>query len=159
MITHERVKQLFTYHNGQLIWNHKRGPRINQGDIAGSKRDDGYIDITINGKLYKAHRLIYLYHYDILPEELDHINGIRYDNRIENLRPATRNQQIYNTKLSCLNTSGTKGVSYYNRNNKWYGKISINGKVVRKSFIYKCDAINWVNNMRQTHHGEFANKG
>jgi len=68
--------------------------------------------------------------YGIDPEELeiDHINGNRADDRIQNLRLATRTEQQWNVGKTKRNKSGHKGVSFYKRLNKWRADIRINGK-------------------------------
>jgi hypothetical protein len=77
--------------------------------IAGWKHQEGYIYIEINGKMYCLHRIIYEKYHNIeltRDQEIDHINGIRDDNRICNLRLATRSQNNQNTK--CRNRLGHK---------------------------------------------------
>lgn len=129
MITYEEVKKLFTYKDGWLYWNrpHKsaRGKYV-PGDRAGVKHSAGYIQISLHKKLYLAHRLIFLYHHGYLPRVLDHINGDKTDNRIENIRAASYSQNKFNTKLSANNTSGYKNV--YNVNGKWRVSFIIDGK-------------------------------
>lgn len=159
MISQEKLLELFDYNEGNLIWKVKKRTRTNIGDIAGHTHPSGYIFVVIDKVSYGAHRLIFLYHYGYIPETIDHINGIRCDNRIENLRPATHNQQMHNKKMTPLNTSGIKGVSFYNSNKRWYGKVSVGGKDMRKCFFEKSDAESWVINMRKIHHKEFANNG
>lgn len=153
ILTQDFIKELFEYRDGSLIWKKKK----NKGKIAGYLRPPLYYRyIGINGKYYLAHRLIFLYHYGYIPFEVDHINGQKDDNRIENLRQANRSQQIYNTNISSKNTSGVKGVSYYTSCKRWYGKITVAGQIYRKSFDDKLKAENWVKYMRRLHHGEFA---
>lgn len=78
----------------------------------------GYVQIKISGKLYHAHRLAWLYVYGYMPEkEIDHINRIRDDNRIANLREATSQLNSLNTGIYKNNTSGSKGI-YYNKRAK-----------------------------------------
>jgi hypothetical protein len=91
---------------------------------------DGYIQIRVENKLYRAHHLAWLYCFGYLPRELDHINGIRVDNRIENLREVTHAENGRNTKRHSTNTSGVTGV-YYNKINKyWVAQIRINYKTI-----------------------------
>jgi len=96
----------------------------------------GYLDpvhncfkIQFGGKRYSAHRLAWLMYYGKWPRaEIDHINGDSADNRIWNLRIATRAQNTMNTKRSACNTSGFKGVCWQTARKKWMAQIRINGK-------------------------------
>lgn len=77
----------------------------------------GYVIIYITGKVYKAHRLAWIYIHGAHPENLiDHINGNRSDNRISNLRQATTSQNLYNKRMYSTNSSQVKGVHWYSRN-------------------------------------------
>lgn len=94
MLTQKRLKKLLYYDKdtGFFIWkkdifNLNKYNIVRQGDIAGSINKQGYITISINGKRYSAHRLAWLYTYGHFPkQEIDHINRIRNDNRLYNLR-------------------------------------------------------------------------
>ena len=79
---------------------------------------------------------MYIYGVDPKEMEIDHINGDRSDDRIENLRLATRQQQQWNIQATASNTSGYKGVSYYKRTGKWRAYIQVNNK--QKSLGYFC---------------------
>jgi len=95
-----------------------------------------YIDIGIEGKVYKAHKLAWLYIYGDFPKGfLDHKNTIRNDNRITNLRKATRTQCLRNQKIRSDNTSGLKGVSWNNDKEKWSVNIQVSGKPKRLGFF------------------------
>lgn len=84
----------------------------------------GYIQISIRGKRYQAHRLAWLYCHGKWPVgQIDHINRIRDDNRIANLRPATRSQNQANRSLQANNTSGFKGVVFHKQIGKWVARI------------------------------------
>jgi hypothetical protein len=94
------------------------------GNVAGYKKDVGYITIKINRKLYKAHRLAYLYMTGKFPENsIDHINHIKHDNRWINLRDATNSQNHANQVKPKNNTSGYKGVCWNKQDKKWRAKI------------------------------------
>jgi len=91
-------------------------------------RDRGYIKIgfVIDGRsrARKAHRLAWLYVYGEWPKhEIDHINGVRHDNRIANLREATRSQNRFNVPKGKTNTSGYKGVFQEGEGGKWIAKL------------------------------------
>jgi hypothetical protein len=131
MLSQQRLKELLEYNpeNGLLIWVTQRGKGVKKGSVAGTKQN-GYIQIKIDGKLYKAHRLAWLYVYKEFPEnEIDHINEIKDDNRIVNLRLATKRQNMQNiSNPRADNKSGYLGVCWHNRYKKWYAQISINNK-------------------------------
>lgn len=90
----------------------------------------GYIVICINKYLYMAHRLAWLHTYAAWPkDEIDHINCNRADNRISNLRQATRFENARNQPLRATNTSGLKGVSQHTETKKWTASITYNRKM------------------------------
>jgi len=125
----EYLHKLFSYDGKDLIWKKTRGGRIT-GSIAGNKnKTDGYIRITLDKKLYLAHRLIWMFVYGYLPEnDLDHINRIRDDNQIDNLREVSTQCNIQNSKVYTNNLSGIKGVAWQKQRKKWMAQITINGK-------------------------------
>ena len=98
----------FNPETGVFIWtiNAKAG---RPGCAAGSLRN-GYGVIRIHNKMYLAHRLAWLYVHGHMPERIDHINGDRSDNRIDNLRIADASQNGANKRRPENNTSGAKGV-------------------------------------------------
>lgn len=99
--------------------------------VAGSITDNGYVVISTDTKHYYAHRLAWLYTYGKLPDSLiDHINGIKHDNRMVNLREANKSQNAFNTGVKSTNKSGYKGVSWRSQNKKWIAHIRISGKSV-----------------------------
>lgn len=94
------------------------------GTKAGTLRKDGYILCSFQGKRYLAHRLVWFYHHGCWPIYfIDHIDGDRSNNRIENLRQATCAENLQNIKKSAANTSGVTGVSYIKRLNLWRAQI------------------------------------
>lgn len=111
---------IFKYNDGNLIWNVSTSNRVKVGDKAGNIRKDGYKEIKVNNKRYLVHRLIWEIHYGYISKDkqIDHINGIRSDNRIENLRLVTNGQNQLNSKLRLSNKIGIKGI-YRSSKNKW----------------------------------------
>jgi len=100
-------------------------------DVAGCKSNTGYVHITLKNKTYRAHRLAWMYIHNDFPKNfIDHINGIKSDNRICNIRDVTRSENMQNL----FKPQGRNiyiGV-YKNQNaNTWYSKIEINGKQIR----------------------------
>lgn len=90
-IDQERLREILNYNpeTGIFTWRSRKGRK---GARAGSVNNHGYVRIGLDGKQYQAHRLAWLYVHGWIPEFLDHINCIRHDNRIANLRPATKRE-------------------------------------------------------------------
>ena len=131
-ITQKRLQELLSYdpETGLFInLTQRRGP-AKKGSIAGCKRHNGYIYIKIDGKQYRAHRLAWLYvHGNFSGKDLDHINEIKTDNRIVNLRLATNQENGHNvSNPSINNTSGFLGVTWHKQYQKWQAQITTNGK-------------------------------
>jgi len=129
LITQQQLKDVLDYspEKGEFYWKNK-STAYRCGFIAGSVKNDGYINIGIKGKYYKAHRLAWLYVYGVMPDQLlDHINGNRSDNRIANLRPCNRAENQMNCS-AIKGTSAYKGVSLNKKSGKWTAGIRVNGK-------------------------------
>ena len=156
----DKVKELFEYKNGNLYRKVKSlNNKFKIGDLAGTIGCDGYRTIQINKKQYKAHRLIFLMFNGFMPEEIDHIDTNKLNNKIENLRVATRSQNSCNQKIRKDNISGVKGVCWHKVAKKWVVQISIDG--VRKRFgLYNdIDYAKFVAEaIRYKYHNEFARK-
>lgn len=164
MVTQSRLRELFDYQDGNLIRKIKTANRTKPGEIAGTlnigNRGKEYINITVDGKRYKAHRLIWIWHYGhISKPEIDHIDGNGLNNRIENLREATRYENAKNLKKHPSSKSGVTGVSFCKDRNKWQCYIQINGKRVSLGrFESIDDAIFTRKQAEQKHYAEFARK-
>lgn len=157
MITQTELIELFSYKDGQLI-SKKKVARRNVGDVLGVVNENGYVKGTVNGNVYRVHRLIFLYHHGFIPKQIDHINGNRSDNRIENLRQATSKENNYNRKA--LGISGTKGVYWHKQIQRWVASICIDRKNIHLgSFKNIEDAKAVAVQARKNLHGEFANHG
>jgi len=126
-ITYERLRELLDYEpaTGLFTWKANRGGKAKIGSVAGNVITSGYIQITIDRKMYVAHRLAFLYMKGEWPrkEQVDHINRIKTDNRWCNLREASRLENLMNTGIRCTNTSGRKGVSWSKSKSKWMVQI------------------------------------
>jgi hypothetical protein len=130
--TQERLKKLLHYNPETGLFTRKTG---RGGRSAGSpvgctpKGDFGYVVIGVDRRLYLAHDLAFVFMVGVWPlEDVDHINGVKDDNRWGNLRPATRSQNNGNSRLRTDNTSGLKGVSFSKERQKWTAQIGIHGK-------------------------------
>ena len=158
MIKQSELKEKLDYNQELGIFTWKLKSAFKKiGSIAGYKNLQGYIIIKINKKMYPAHRLVCLYVYGYLPKIIDHINGIKDDNRIINLRPATSSQNQWNRKLSKNNTSGIKGVTWNTHTNKWLAQTTINGKNKYLGYFEDIELAELVvQEARNKYHGEFA---
>ena len=156
---YETAYSLFNYVDGVLINRCTHGRAI-KGKVAGRLSQYGYRRIKIGNKTYTAHGIIYLMHHGYTPIYIDHINGIRDDNRIENLREATLSQNQYNRKKNKTNTSGEKGVTFCKKLNKWRVRFNIEGKAVSFGYYEDLELASLVaTEARDKYHKEFANHG
>ena len=144
-ITQDKLKSLLNYdkNSGEFTWINSRYKSKN-GTVAGCINKFGYIQITVDGKTYKAHRLAWLYVTGKWPDEyIDHINQIRNDNRFINIRECNQSQNQMNTGLSSKNTSGFKGVNWHKRTNTWMARAYLNGQqIILGHFLDKKEASN-----------------
>ena len=115
---------------GNLTWR-KSAPGRRVGRPAGSIKQNGYIQVHVSGKSYQAHHVAWYLTYNYWPIEIDHINGIRTDNRIENLRDVTHSENQKNRGMNKNNKSGYCGINYVESRKKWEVRIQENGKRTR----------------------------
>lgn len=162
MVDLKRLKNLLDYNpeTGVFSWKVFRRWNALSGGIAGHRAKNGYITIHIGGIVYKAHRLAWLYHYGVEPSgHIDHINLVRDDNRISNLRIATPSQNKMNGKVQADNRLGVKGVRK-RRNGRYSARITINGNLVYiGTFDTAEEAHSAYCDMAKKHFGAFANYG
>lgn len=129
-LTTIKVRELFDY-------DAERGVLTRRGtdQLAGYMRKDGYRQITVGCRNYLAHRVVWLHVYGVWPaKHLDHINGRRDDNRICNLREATRSQNMANRVRHLNNKCGFKGVTFHKGCRKFRAAIRVNGKYLHLGF-------------------------
>jgi hypothetical protein len=124
-MTQDEVNQLFDYKEGKLYWKEDRGANKVKGLHAGSIDSNGYRVIKIKNKMYKEHRLVFLYFTGGLPKILDHINRNKEDNRIENLREVSDALNAQNRTTHKNNVSGHKNVSYNKKRDCYYVRIMV----------------------------------
>jgi len=154
-----KANSLFDYKDGTLIRKVNAGRGI-QGNAAGCVNGRGYLQTSIHQKTYFVHRLIWLLHYKKMPFMIDHINGDRLDNRIENLREVTSSENSQNRSIGSNNTSGIKGVSWFAQSCKWKATIMVNGvHNYLGLYVDIRDAETAVCAYREKIHGEYANNG
>lgn len=128
-LTHDQLAELLAYEEatGDFYWKVSRG-RVQQGRKAGSIGTNGYRNIKLLGQDYRAHRLAWFFVHGVWPsKEIDHINRKKDDNRIANLREATRQQNSFNRSHNSNNTSGLRGVSWNTGSRKWLAQIRYGG--------------------------------
>ncbi len=148
--------QLFEYRDGRLYRKVTVG-RGKAGELAARMEFNGYMVVKIRKRRYKEHRLIYMMHYGECPDVLDHINRIRHDNRLENLRGCTKGENGINSKVRSDNSSGIRGVCFAKRQKKWVARIYYQGKQVwLGSFDSKEEAQAAYEAKRTLLYGEFA---
>lgn len=133
-------------------WNKKF-----QGAFAGGRDFKGYINIKINGVLYKAHRLAWLYMTGKWPiAQIDHKDGDKKNNAWANLREATNGQNQMNLPVKRNNTSGVKGVSWDKNTRRWRARITAGGVCFTIGYFReKKDAAAAYTAAAQNRHGEF----
>jgi hypothetical protein len=128
IITQQLLKEFFEYKDGEFYYKKKYARNIKIGKKVGSSLDGFYKRTKFNGKKHYLHRLIYLYHYGYLTEEIDHIDNNPSNNKIENLRATNRLGNGKNRKIGKNNTSGIKNV-FLDRG-KWRVSIKLNNKTL-----------------------------
>jgi hypothetical protein len=124
LIDQKLIKKLYEYKDGHLYHKGTHG-RAKQGNRAGVLTN-GYIQLSIYGEKMREHTAIWIYFHDKEPKFIDHINGIRDDNRIENLRDVLHIQNCQNQKRKNTNTSGYTGVRH--NGSSWEAYIMVNYK-------------------------------
>lgn len=131
MITVERLREVLRYAPGagEFRWRVSPSRGVMAGAVAGTTCWRGYRHIKISGRLYLAHRLAWLWAHGEWPDgDIDHIDGDRANNRLSNLRIATRSQNLANTRRHRDNASGFKGVTWVPRVQKWMAQIRVGGR-------------------------------
>ena len=152
MITQARLHELFIYDTGRLLRRKavKGSPMFTE---IGTTKPKGYRVAVVDGKMYRVHHLVWVYHHGYFVSELDHINRKRSDNRIENLRPCNHSQNLGNSKAR---RGKFKGVTFCKQTGKWRAQITIDG-------VHRClgrhatqeEAALAYNEAARHRHGEF----
>ena len=137
------IKECFKYHDGDLFWKvrplhhfkcekdqkafNKKLSGNKVGGLTGAKGDK-YLATSINNKMTHVHRIVFMLHHGFIPNYIDHIDGNRLNNKIENLRSVTSSENAKNRKANSNNTSGYTGVFWCKKSNKWGAAITSNRK-------------------------------
>lgn len=122
----ELYDSLFVYKDGDLYGK--------DGKKAGRVDSQGYVVVRVKGKDVRAHRVIFCMHHGFVPSFVDHADGNKTNNKIENLRQCSISENSTNKKLGANNTSGAKGVSWHKATGKWQVNISVNKR--QRNFGY-----------------------
>ena len=132
----EVLHDLFYYKNGNLF--HKKSQAKGKADhAAGWIEKNGYSATNIKGVRYRVHRLIYQFHHGSCPDFIDHKDGNKQNNNIENLRPATIFENNQNSKEKNTNKLGVKGVCI--ERGRYKANIKINGKSKHLGYFYSLE--------------------
>lgn len=157
-LTQARLKELLHYdpETGHFTWRVTRGSKAPAGTVAGSP-SRGYTLICVDQKLYKAHRLAFLYMLGSIPDlDIDHVNRDRSDNRWVNLRPATSSENKFNAGPHRDCKSGHRGVHWFKPHQKWCARGMLRGKAHHIGYFEElADAVTASEAWRKEHHGEF----
>jgi len=159
MSTVARLKELLEYRDGVLYWKEDRGSQKCKGKPAGCPAND-YLKLRVRelgGSMF-VHRVVFAMHHGYFPQEVDHVNGNKMDNRIENLREVSRTQNRLNAGKTRANRSGCKNV--YPHKDKWGVKIAVNKQKVYLGLYDDIELADLVAHAaREKYHGVYANHG
>lgn len=154
----EYLHKLFEYCDGKLIRRIYMCGRATSGSEAGNLTAKGYLEVKIKDRTYKVHRIIWAMRHGTWPSgQIDHVNGNKSDNRIENLREVTQNQNMWNRGRLCNNKTGYKGVSKVRSSGRYKAQIKHFGRVIcigtfetpEEAYVAYCDSARRL-------HGEYA---
>lgn len=129
--------ELFEYRGGKLFW--RGGKRA--GQEAGWLNRWGYREVCVGGKYYGAHRIVWEMHNGPIPERMkvDHRSKDKGDNRIENLRLATRQENNRNVGARRDNRLGVKGVGWHKASQRYRARITVDGRTRELGFFKTAD--------------------
>jgi len=160
MFTKEYLHEIFRYEDGNLYWKIDVAKNVKAGSICRQIDYKGYKKVKFNGKSYFQSRIIFMMHYGVLPKTIDHINCIKTDNRIENLRKASIIENGQNKKIQKNNKSGFKNVHWCKTNKKWVVTIKVNKKSMSVGSFKDIELADLVaQEARNKYHKNFANHG
>lgn len=158
MSLYELFSEWFTYDlNGNVYWKKSPRARTPEGTNAGTIAEGGYIRTQLKGVRYGNHLIIYTLHYGEVPDGkvVDHKDGVTSNNRPDNLRLASNNQNMWNSRGKNLH----KGVNLY-RNGKYRASIGYFGKVIHLGYFDTAEEAKEVyNEAALKYYGEFARLG
>ena len=154
-----RFYELFAYDDGKLIRKVTAGSS-KAGSIVNYKEPNGYLRVRVDNKRYTVHQVIFCMQHGYIPKMIDHINGIKDDNRIENLRIANPSQNGYNKPLGKICKSGVKNVKWESKMKKWQVRLRVNKIPKIVGYFDNLELAQLVaTEARNKFHGKFANHG
>lgn len=133
ILTQKRLKEVIHYNldTGIFTWIRRHGLNSMYGKAAGTNHNRGYRSIGVDGKIYLAHRLAWLYVNGYFPKQVDHIDHNRSNNKYINLRCANASINSKNRSKTSRNTSSVVGVYWCKLNKKWRARITFNRKCIQ----------------------------
>ena len=157
MISLDKINEFLEYNDGRLYWIKLNSPIVKVGHAVGGLNSEGYRRFQFFGNTLLEHRVVFLMFNKYLPKTIDHIDGVRDNNKIQNLRECTINENCYNSKLNARNSSGVKGVYLHKASNKWMVRASVKGK---RMYFGSYDDLELAElvaiEARNKYHGDFA---
>lgn len=145
---------------GIARWKKTVNSRAVSGSAIGNKRTTGYLKFVFKGKYLLVHRVAWYLENGEWADVIDHINGIRDDNRIENLRACHPHENALNTRRRKDNKCGVKNVSWHKSAKKYQVQLCVNGKDVHFGYFNTLEEAEVAAKMaRIEHHKAFANHG
>jgi hypothetical protein len=153
----QNLNDLFYYSDGNLYRKKSTQKNVLAQSKIGTINTLGYLVVSIKNKTYLVHRLIFWLKNNYLPKYIDHIDGNKLNNSIENLREASNQQNCFNQKLRKTSLSGIKNVRWEERLKKWSVRFTVNYKPKHIGVYSKLeDAIQAASKARQELHKQFA---
>jgi len=159
-LSQDELKRALDYNpdTGIFTWRKKMARRVKVGAVVGHSRK-GYLRVQLYGKFHNLHHLAWFYVYGEWPKgQIDHINGARDDNRVENLRDVDQNVNQRNAKQRKDNKSGITGVSWAANCNKWMAYITVDGKRTTLGFFTDKYRAASVRHLAMELHGGFTER-
>lgn len=159
----DEIRSLLAYdpESGLLRWKERWNPKIREDMVAGTI-SQGYVYVCVRYRRFRAHRIAWLLMTGDWPAqgtEIDHINGIRNDNRWCNLRALPRKKNCMNSGIRSNNKSGKTGVSFVARSGKWDARITADGVLyLLGQYASRQEAIEARTAAEKTYFGEYRNR-
>ena len=175
----ELLRQLLRYEpdTGKLYWRTRTPDMFNEGkrsfehscnqwnsrfarkEAFTADNGQGYKQGCLFGKPYKAHRIIWAIVHGEWVDEVDHVNGVRSDNRITNLRDGSNGENRKNLRLPLANTSGVMGVSWVKNIKKWQAYINADNQRIGLGYFENFDEAVYARKSAEVKYGYHKNHG
>jgi hypothetical protein len=158
MITQQELKTRLHYDplTGIFTWLVVKKHKL-LGKQAGNITTNGYREVYIASRKYYSHRLAWLYMYGTFPDKIDHEDGVRDNNKIDNLRDVSQQQNMQNITLRSDNTSGQMGVNKFRK--RWRARINVSGKEIALGFYDSFEEAVKVRKEAEVKYGFHSNHG